>query len=623
MWEGERMSPQNSPLSKSDFDACNWQKIIEQGDQKECRRYTGLFFLEAEKAEQAEDAKAQEIFTLLGGIASLYFKLDNDQDPFGPLFVLNGHRSFIVDDLTDEHTQVLTEVVSEVTDPEMRARIADVLYIRTRNTPFACLAIDAYLASAATLQNPEHWVLTEERVERALQLAARLGRNNRDYFPRTIQVIEDLLEKYGEEDETLLSARLMGLLIEQGEGESEHYASLAENAAKRAETKHDWHRAQAYWEIWGKWLKRRKVPGWKDATLKAQAENFIEEAQVAAQGSPPNYTVAARHMQSAIELLKKVSSKQERAQIQQLYPIFRNYQEEARAEMGRIEIPFDVTDEQEKARAQVKGKEFLQALFDLAYIGSSPRVKDLRKRVIENAKQAPFSAFMWAEVKDDTGRTVGRRPPILSNGADLNKQAIDAEMFRLATWNQLLHAINWVEAARQQICLEHNFRVYDLLPLVSNNPFVPPGREMIYARGFHAGLTGDTLVAAHLLIPQLENSIRSLLIRQGCITSNLDKDSIQDEFPLTKILHDYQDELENVFSEDIVFDLRGLLVERFGSNLRNEESHGLMDYEEFLAPQAIYLWWLALRLCCTMVLPKMPQAKEDRQEEQAIGKSSS
>lgn len=616
------MSEQNNSLSKSDFDVCNWQRVIEQCDQKECRRYVGLFFIEAEKAEQAADAKAHEIFKLLGGIASLYFKLDNDQDPFGPLFVFHDSRGFIIDDLTNEHAQVLTEVVSEVADPEMRARIADVLYIKARNTSFAGLAIDAYLASAATLMHPEHWILTEERVERALQLAARTGRNNRDYFPRTIQVIEDLLGKYGEEDATLLSARLMELLIEQGEGEPEHYARLAEKAAKRAETEHDWHRAQIYWEIWGKWQKRRKVPDWKDETLKAQAETSIKEAEAAAQASPPNYTVAARHMQSAIELLQKTSSRQERERIQQLYPIFRSYQEEARAEMGRIEIPFDVTDEQEKARAQVKGKEFLQALFDLAYIGSSPRVKDLRKRVIENAKQAPLSAFGSVEVKDNAGKTVGRRPPILSSDADEAEQAIRAEMFRLATWYQLLHAINWVEAARQQICLEHNFRVHDLLPLVSNNPFVPSGREMIYARGFHAGLTGDTLVAAHLLIPQLENSIRSLLIRQGYITSQLDKESIQDEFPLNKILRDYQDELEKVFSEDIVFDLRGLLVERFGSNLRNEGSHGLMDYDEFLAPQAIYLWWLALRLCCSMLLPKMPQAKENHQEGQKNGESS-
>ena len=588
----------------------------------------GLFSIEAQKAEQAADSKAQEIFILLYSLTSLYFKLDNDQDPFGPLFTsYDGQSSFIVNDLANEYLQVLTEVVPEVADPEMQARIADVLYIRTRNSFLAGIAIDAYLTSVATLMDPKHWILAEERIERALQLATRIGRNNSDYFPKTIRAIEDALGKYGEEDATFFSAKLMRLLIEHCQvehyqGKPEHYANIAEKAATRAEMDDDWHRAQEYWEIWGKWQKICKVSGWKDATLKAQAETFIKAAEVAAQTSPPNYTNAAWHMQSAIELLQKVSIKRERERIQQLYPTFRKYQEEARAQMGRIEMPFDITNEQEKVRAQVKGKKFLQALFDLAYIGSSPHVKGLRELVIENTKRSVFSGLVSVEIKDNTGRTVGRRPPIFSNGIDIDEQALRAEMFHLAILHHLLHAIYWVEAARQQICLEHNIRVYDFLPLVSNNPFVPSGREMIYARGFHAGLTGDTLVAAHLLIPQLENSIRSLLIRQGCITSMLDKESIQDEFPLTKILRDYQGELENMFGEDIVFDLRGLLIERFGSNLRNEGSHGLMDYEDFLRPQSIYLWWLALRLCCTMRLAGIPQTKEDHQEEQGNSKSS-
>src|SRR5260370_33933958 len=113
----------------------------------------------------------------------------------------------------------------------------------------------------------------------------------------------------------------MGLLIEQRQGEPEQYASLAEKAAKRAETEHDWHRAKVYWVIWGKWQKLRKVPGWKAATLKAQAETFMKEAEAAAQASPPDYRIAARHMQAVIELLQTPSSKQERDSIHELYPI--------------------------------------------------------------------------------------------------------------------------------------------------------------------------------------------------------------------------------------------------------------------------------------------------------------
>lgn len=619
------MSQQNNFITKRDFDACDWQGIIEQCDQKKCQEYVGLFFAEAEKAT---NVKAQEVFALLGRIASLYFKLDNEQDPFGPLFVTSdGQSSFTVDDLTDEEAQVLTDVVLEVTDPEMQARIADVLYVKTRKAFLAGKAINAYLISALTLLNyPEHWISTEERIERALQLAAKIGKNNQDFFSRTIQTIKDLLEKYGEDDNTFFSAKLMKLLIEKpldGPDLYTLYGNFSQNAAKRAETEQDWHRAREYWEIWGQWQRLRKVSGWKDLALRAQAETFLKEAESAVQASFPDYTKAAWNIRSAIETLQNVSNKQEQARIQYLYTILHEYQQKALTEMGRIEIPFDVTDDQDKARAQVAGKEFLQALFDLAYIGSLPRVQSLRKQAEKNAKQAVFSAFMWTELKDNnTGRTVGRRPPLFSNGSELNEQAIRAEMFRLAIWYQLLHAINWVEAARQQICLEHNIRVRDLLPLVSGNPFVPLGREIIYARGLHAGLTGDTLVATHLLIPQLENSIRFLLIRNGYITSKLDKEQIQDEFPLTKIFPTYQKELEGILGEDAVFDLRGLLTERFGSNLRNESSHGLMDHEEFLTPQAIYLWWLALRLCCSMMLPKSAQAKENNQQESTSDESS-
>jgi hypothetical protein len=85
VWKEEHMPLRNISLSKSDFDACEWQKTIEQCQQKECRQYLGLLFIEAGKAEQSANIKAQEVFTLLGGIASLNFRLDNKQLPFEPL----------------------------------------------------------------------------------------------------------------------------------------------------------------------------------------------------------------------------------------------------------------------------------------------------------------------------------------------------------------------------------------------------------------------------------------------------------------------------------------------------------------------------------------------------------
>jgi len=58
-------------------------------------------------------------------------------------------------------------------------------------------------------------------------------------------------------------------------------------------------------------------------------------------------------------------------------------------------------------------------------------------------------------------------------------------------------------------------------------------------------------------------------------------------------------ELEEIFGPDIAFDLREILIERFGDNMRNEFAHGLMPEGAFYQPTADYLWWLVLHLCVT------------------------
>jgi hypothetical protein len=153
-----------------------------------------------------------------------------------------------------------------------------------------------------------------------------------------------------------------------------------------------------------------------------------------------------------------------------------------------------------------------------------------------------------------------------------------------------------VNNACVQILFDHSPSLKDFLELSSNNPFVPPGREIIYARGLLAGLQGDFLEALHLLIPQIENSLRYLLNRQGVVTSGLDAEGIQEEYDLNVLLGMH--ELEQILGEDLVFDLQGTLISRFGSNFRNLMAHGLLEQQAFYSHPAIYIWWLLLRICC-------------------------
>lgn len=105
-----------------------------------------------------------------------------------------------------------------------------------------------------------------------------------------------------------------------------------------------------------------------------------------------------------------------------------------------------------------------------------------------------------------------------------------------------------IDPARQQIIAEHPSRLVDLLFLVQDNPFVPLGRERLFLRGLHAGLLGDLVLALHLLLPQIENSLREIFTANRVITSKLESDNSQDEYDLGWILN--HAEMAKIFGGD-------------------------------------------------------------------------
>jgi hypothetical protein len=172
------------------------------------------------------------------------------------------------------------------------------------------------------------------------------------------------------------------------------------------------------------------------------------------------------------------------------------------------------------------------------------------------------------------GRTQKRVPDSSPDPEDA-RSALETDMFEYAVNTRRLIILTAVWPALDQVNRDHNIRMRDLAPLVVNNPFVPAGRESIFARGLYAGLTGDFLVASHLLVPQLEHAVRVLLESHGAIVSGIEDDGSQPERGLNTTL--VRPEALEFFGEDLIFDLRGLLVEKAGSNLRHDIAHGLLD----------------------------------------------
>ncbi|MBZ8182408.1 DUF4209 domain-containing protein [Oscillatoria salina IIICB1] len=170
-------------------------------------------------------------------------------------------------------------------------------------------------------------------------------------------------------------------------------------------------------------------------------------------------------------------------------------------------------------------------------------------------------------------------------------------MYDSAIQYQKRFAQDRIEPVRKQINLKKSLQENDLLPIVTDSYFVPEERKYLFAKGLYAGLIGDFVTSTHLLIPQIENSIRCLVEKPDVITYKLDdiQFDIQEEHNLNNTLE--RPEIISIFDENTLFNLKSLL---FGSNLKHRMARGLINDSEFSSSLMSYLWWLTLRLCCLL-----------------------
>ena len=474
----------NIPLTKADFDGSRWHEVIDTSPEKDCLTYDSRFFAKAKEAEVAGDATQEELFTLLGAISSFMLKSDSIENPFAPKAVWRNSRSAILEDIPDAHLEVLKNIAVTIKDYEMRARVADVLWVRKRDFQMAELAVEGYLRSSESFENPEHWPDAADRIERATRIAGSLGPKNKK-FAEVFTHIEAVLDRNKPEESSFLSAKMMELLLEFGQGDPNKYTTLADKAAGQAEYESNWHKARSYWEIKARWCDREKDADAKRDALTKAAETYVKEAESAITRRGPGYLAAATHLEKAIEAHRRVSNNKTR--VEELHRELLRYQADSVKELKSLSTTMNVSDEVREAIettvAAIKGKSFHDALFELALLLKLPTVEKLKKQAEESAGKHPLQHLFAGFIVDRQGKVVGRRPSMLSNDPDEIKEALRAEMFSQAGFSDIIE-VRWVfEPVIQQIVLEHPCRLDDFIALVSNHSLVPEGREILYAKG--------------------------------------------------------------------------------------------------------------------------------------------
>lgn len=382
------------------------------------------------------------------------------------------------------------------------------------------------------------------------------------------------------------------------------YAKLSEELAKKFADADNWDFSETYWQSAEQWYRRRKEREQAHRCELAAAECLISKAEAGLADEKLGAPFAAHWMGAAVEALRQAQADSNR--IKDVHRRFLELQQQALGALNPIELNVDEIPGFRKAEeevraaavAHVKGYSFERAVVRLAYIAKPTDVANLREQIEKQSEQFVWDKIVETEALDHTGKIADKIPPSGFAPGDVEADAMRKRMVLQSKEFGWQLPVAWkIEPARFTILEEHPIRRRDLFFIVAHNPFIPPGHEGIYVRGLQAGFFGDWLVATHLLIPQIEASIRYVFQQQGIVTSTLESDETQKERDLNQLL--WMPELEEIFGANIAFDLRGILIERFGDNMRNESAHGLMPEGAFYQATAVYLWWLVLHLCVT------------------------
>ena len=259
----------------------------------------------------------------------------------------------------------------------------------------------------------------------------------------------------------------------------------------------------------------------------------------------------AHWVRTAIAELRAVQGTQE--QREALRREMRQLQEKSVDEVSSFEFPLDVSAFHARTMEVFSRLILPDALAHFAFIARPRPVEELKREALKVAEQSPISAMMNGIIFDAEGKITAEVPGAATSGTqseDWFKRAITQN---LQVQRHVVVAGN-IEPARQAIASNFSIAERHFLPIVMLSPFVPPTHRYTFALGFARFMQGDLISAAHLIIPQLENSVRYVLHSSSPDSSKIMPDMLQEDRPLSALIDQYRSEMERIFTDRIVFE---------------------------------------------------------------------
>ncbi|MGJ8734889.1 MAG: DUF4209 domain-containing protein, partial [Cellulophaga sp.] len=196
----------------------------------------------------------------------------------------------------------------------------------------------------------------------------------------------------------------------------------------------------------------------------------------------------------------------------------------------------------------------------------TPQIDLVTQSLKESAKKHVLSNLFGKSIIDETGREI-------ANIGTLEEDLIGNILHYLS--QDFQYNSFYTNRIFYRLINELNYTVDDFINFIKDSAILSESRINVIRKGVQAYFDNDFIVCEHLLIPQIETSIRNLIEQNNGVV--LEPSSL-DAFQLktfNKLLLD--DIVKYILGKDIQIYFRAIYTDPRGWNLRNKICHGLSE----------------------------------------------
>lgn len=597
--EREENQPLIEVATLEDFAHINPSSILAMSNSLHFHTLERRFQEAAYAAEKSNDLSAARAYKILAVICSYHFNPDRS-DTFSPQIIMDGRRTLIPSDLLAAQQEVLIEVAKEFNHPLLRARIADSCwYINRKLYLMAELASSSYLSAIACFFNKEllHEYESDFEVpskivdilERAFTIYSSIGKQK--CIPETAKEIFGLAYETAKDNSNLIAFHRLAVL---GQSYSLlEWSSIASEAEAIAVANKDKQYAEAVKKVWHLAAHAYQKTSDMDSSTRCKIKAVDQTLRM--RDGVSSAIAKASWTRDAIGELRAIGGMREKIEV--LKKELQQYEEDSLSELTEFSVPIDLTEERQDTIEEFEELEVHEMLFRLAFIVRNPEKIAIHTQCLAKRDRHFLSSMFGKSYSDEKGKVIATAPAAFLNEKP-SEDWLDHESLTEMSFHYHISAEGFIKPACITMSRCQAIDERHLEPIVTHSAFVPPGHESIFALGFAKLIQGDMISATHILVPQLENSLRYVLNNRGASTAKLNVDLTQEDQSLSQMYSNRKRELEQAFGVDGTYILHLLFNLKGGPMLRHEMAHGKITASQSYQSACIYACWLMYHFTC-------------------------